>query len=307
LEASRIACLILLAVLLLAGGCRSASWADLPVLGQFAAPTATPAPLATATPTPAPVATPTPGSTAPRPPAATATSIPTPTSTAIPPSPTPSSAPTATIPPGPQPTVSAVEIGRGNPELPWIALTFDAGSDISPLPSILDTLQEKDVRCTFFVTGIMLRQARGPELLQRIVDEGHELANHSDTHPQFTTLTDEEMARELAAVEGEAVRLTGQSTKPYFRPPFGNRDDRVRRVVAQNGYFTIYWTYHVWDWVEDRTREKVYESAIEGAGNGAIAVLHVGAWETADMLPAIIDELRAQGYRLVTLGELLST
>ena len=86
----------------------------------------------------------------------------------------------------------------------------------------------------------------------------------------------------------------------------GSRDDRVWRVVQENGYVTIYWTYHVWDWTEDRTAEKVYSSAIEGACNGAIVVMHVGAWETADMLPAIIDELRARGYRLVTLSELLS-
>jgi peptidoglycan/xylan/chitin deacetylase (PgdA/CDA1 family) len=220
--------------------------------------------------------------------------------------PPPTTAPTATIPPAPEPTISAVEIARGNPERPWIALTFDAGSDIGPLPSILDTLAEKDVRCTFFITGIMLRQVGGTELLRRIVAAGHELGNHSDTHPQFTTLTAEEMAKELAAVEEAAVQLTGRSTKPYFRPPFGNRDDRVRQAVQQNGYYTIYWTYQVWDWIEDRNRAQIYESAVEGACNGAIVVLHVGAWETADVLPDIIDQLRARGYRLVTLTELLS-
>jgi len=114
------------------------------------------------------------------------------------------------------------------------------------------------------------------------------------------------MAVELAAVEDAALELTGHSTKPYFRPPFGARDERVRRVVAQNGYLTIYWTYHVWDWTEDRTAEQIYSSAIEGATNGAIVVMHAGAWETAEMLPAIIDDLQAQGYRLVTLGELLA-
>jgi peptidoglycan/xylan/chitin deacetylase (PgdA/CDA1 family) len=187
-----------------------------------------------------------------------------------------------------------------------MALTFDAGSSIAPLPSILQTLRQKDVRCTFFLTGIALRQAGAPELLRQMVDDGHELANHSDTHPRFTELTAEEMAEELAGVEDMALQLAGTSTKPYFRPPYGNRDDRVRQVVEENGYVTIYWTYQVWDWTGDRTAEEVYQYSVDGACNGAIVVMHVGAQETADALPAIIDELQARGYRLVTLGELLS-
>jgi peptidoglycan/xylan/chitin deacetylase (PgdA/CDA1 family) len=187
-----------------------------------------------------------------------------------------------------------------------MALTFDAGSSIAPLPSILETMRQKDVRCTFFLTGIALRQAGAPELLRQMVADGHELANHSDTHPRFTELTAEEMAEELAGVEEMALELAGTSTKPYFRPPYGNRDDRVRQVVEENGYLNIYWTYQVWDWTGDRTAEEVYQYSVDGACNGAIVVMHVGAQETADALPAIIDELRARGYRLVTLGELLS-
>jgi peptidoglycan/xylan/chitin deacetylase (PgdA/CDA1 family) len=152
----------------------------------------------------------------------------------------------------------------------------------------------------------MLRQPSGPELLQQLVESGHELGNHSDTHPRFTELTDAQISTELATVEDWVVELTGQSTKPYFRPPFGNRDERVRLQVRENGYLTIYWTYHVWDWTADRTREKILDSAIAGACNGAIVVMHVGAQETADVLPTIIDELWGRGYRLVTLSELLA-
>jgi peptidoglycan/xylan/chitin deacetylase (PgdA/CDA1 family) len=162
------------------------------------------------------------------------------------------------------------------------------------------------VQCTFFLTGDTLRRPEAPDLLRQTLADGHELGNHSNTHPYFTELTDEEIARELAAVEEMVVEMTGATTKPYFRPPFGNRDARVWRLVEENGYLNIYWTYHVWDWVPDRTTEKVYNYAIEGACNGAIVVMHVGAQETADALPAIIDELRARGYRLVTLSELLS-
>lgn len=163
------------------------------------------------------------------------------------------------------------------------------------------------MHCTFFITGIVLRQAGGAELLRQALAEGHELGNHSDTHPMFTELTDEQIAQELAALEGLVVEATGHTAKPYFRPPSGNRDDRVRRVVQENGYLNIYWTYHVWDWTGDRTAQQIYDYAVDGACNGAIVVMHVGAQETADALPAIIDELRARGYRLVTLSELLAS
>ena len=160
---------------------------------------------------------------------------------------------------------------------------------------------------TFFLTGDTVRRPEAPDLLLRMVAEGHELANHSDRHPRFTELTDEEMAQELARLEEAVVELTGQSTKPYFRPPFGNRDARVLQVVQENGYVSIYWTYQVWDWTGDRTADEIYQYSVDGACNGAIVVMHVGAQETADALPAIIDELRARGYRLVTLGELLGS
>jgi peptidoglycan/xylan/chitin deacetylase (PgdA/CDA1 family) len=311
LKGNRLLLIILVILLLLVTACSVPSARDLPVISQWLAPSPTPSPLSTATPTRLHGATVDPLSTQ--------TPILGPTGTGTPfvnPEPTSTGTlsatimdtptPTPTLAPAPPPHVGALEIARGDASRPWIALTFDAGASIDPWPSILETLRQKDVRCTFFLTGDTLRRPEAPDLLRQTVADGHELGNHSDTHPDFTELTDEQMGVELAAVENAVMEITGRSTKPYFRPPFGSRDDRVWRVVQENGYVTIYWTYHVWDWTEDRTAEKVYSSAIEGACNGAIVVMHVGAWETADTLPDIIDELRARGYRLVTLSELLS-
>jgi peptidoglycan-N-acetylmuramic acid deacetylase len=303
--------LLLLTLLVLSAGCQGTSWENLPVVSQLASATPTPTLLPTATPTSAPAdassVTPTVAPpTIPSPiPSATMLPSETPVATMAP---LPTSTPTAEVIPTsvPKPTVTSVEIARGDPQRPWIALTLDAGASIEPLPSILETLRQKDVRCTFFLTGIALRQPGAQDLLRQMVVDGHEFGNHSDTHPNFTELTDEQMGLELAKVEDAVLAVTGHSTKPYFRPPFGARDDRVRRVVAENGYLNIYWTYDVRDWTEDRTAEEIYSLAVGRATNGAIVVMHVGAWETADMLPAIIDELRLRGYRLVTLSELLS-
>jgi peptidoglycan/xylan/chitin deacetylase (PgdA/CDA1 family) len=291
LKSNRLLPLLLFGLLLQATACGVPSARDLPVISQFLPPTSTPTPLPTATSTVTATAVPT--STF------TATVLPTSTPTSVP-------TPTATLAPPPPPPPGAAEIARGDPGRPWIALTFDAGASLAPLPSILQTLRQKDVRCTFFLTGDTLRRPEAPDLLRQMVAEGHEMGNHSDTHPQFTELTDEQIAQELAALERMVVEITGISTKPYFRPPSGNRDDRVRRVVHENGYLNIYWTYHVWDWTGDKTAEEIYGYAVDPACNGAIVVMHVGAQETADALPAIIDELQARGYRLVTLSELLA-
>jgi peptidoglycan/xylan/chitin deacetylase (PgdA/CDA1 family) len=277
--------LLLLSLLLLTPACDPSSMSNLPVVSKFLPPTPTPSPLPTATFT----ATPSP--------------TPSPTFTATP-SRTPTSTPTATLPPAPRPTVTTVEITRGTTERPWIALTFDAGGPSAFAPSILDTLREKDVHCTFFLTGYWARNS--PTLVQRMVAEGHELGNHSNTHRRFTELTDEEMGEELDAVEELVMELTEHSTKPYFRPPYGNRNDRVRRVVQENGYVTVMWTYYVWDWVDDKPEEAVLGYALDGACNGAIVVLHLGSWQIEQVLPQMIDELRARGYRLVTLSQLLS-
>lgn len=283
--------LLLLSLLLLTPACDSSSMSDFPVISQLMPPTATPTALPTATLTNTPRPAPSP----------TLTVTPSPT-----PIPTDTPLPTATLPPVSPPAATEEEIWHGNTERPWIALTFDAGASSAPLPSILETLAEKDVRCTFFVTGDWVR--KNSELLQEIVADGHELGNHSDTHPQFTLLSDQEIGEELAAVEYLVVELTGRSTKPYWRPPYGDRDDHVRRVVQANGYLTIYWTYQVWDWLIPPTPpEEVLRYAVDGACNGAIVVLHVGAQETADALPRIIDELQSQGYRLVTLSEVLAS
>jgi peptidoglycan/xylan/chitin deacetylase (PgdA/CDA1 family) len=244
----------------------------------------------------------------------TPTAIPLPTATftatpspAAPPSLvyTPTTTPAATLLPAAHPKVTAVEIVRGNTERPWIALTFNSGTDPGPAASILDTLREKNVHCTMFLTpGDWVRT--NAELVRRMVAEGHELGNHSYSHAHFPQLSDEQIARELSALEETVLQVTGRSTKPYFRPPYGDRDDRVLQVVQENGYLNVYWTYHVRDWFPDETPESVFRYTVDGACNGAIVVMHLGSWQTRAALPDIIDELRARGYRLVTLTELLA-
>jgi peptidoglycan/xylan/chitin deacetylase (PgdA/CDA1 family) len=265
--------------------------------GSIALPHQVARPTATASPTSAPVA---PTST---PVSPTSTSTPTVTATATPTS-SPTQARTTTPAATQRPTATGVGIVRGNTERPWIALTFDTNHNAGPTRSILQTLREKNVWCTFFVVGYSIGQ--DPALLREIVADGHELGNHSNTHPRFTDLGDEQVAAQLAAVEHKVIELTGQSTKPYFRAPQGITSERVRRVARENGYLTIYWTGHVGDWMEGATTESALSNALHYACNGAILLLHASSELTAEALPQIIEELQARGYRLVTLSEVLA-
>jgi peptidoglycan/xylan/chitin deacetylase (PgdA/CDA1 family) len=201
--------------------------------------------------------------------------------------------------------VSAREVEVGTSAQKLVALTFDAGSSAEPVPRILHALAQHGVRCTFFLTGQWIE--RYPESAQQIVAAGHELGNHSWSHPAFTSLTDEQIREQLRRTEEIALRVCGRSTKPLFRPPFGARDERVRTVVAEEGYLTIYWTIDSWDSVKKGiTSEMIIQRVMHRMRPGAIVLMHCGSEATAQALPRLLQRLDAQGYRVVTVSELLT-
>jgi peptidoglycan/xylan/chitin deacetylase (PgdA/CDA1 family) len=196
------------------------------------------------------------------------------------------------------------EIARGPAGGRKVALTFDAGSSGVPLPAILAALRKTGQHCTFFVTG---RWAEAhPDLVRAIVAGGHELGNHTYSHADLTRLSDEEIASELRRTE-EAVRdACGKSTRPYFRPPLGARNERVLRVAAREGYQTVYWSTDSLDSViKDITPEAIRERVADRARAGAIVLLHCGSQATAQALPALLEDLRDQGLSVATISDLL--
>lgn len=201
--------------------------------------------------------------------------------------------------------VSSREVDRGATQAKLVALTFDAGSSADPVPQILRTLAQREVHCTFFLTGQWIE--RYPEAARQIAEAGHELGNHSWSHPPFISLSEEQIREQLRRTEEIAQRVCGRGTKPLFRPPFGARDERVRSVVAEEGYLTIYWTIDSWDSVKkDITPQMIIDRVIRRIRPGAIVLMHCGSEATAQALPLLLDALEAQGYRVVTVGELLS-
>jgi peptidoglycan/xylan/chitin deacetylase (PgdA/CDA1 family) len=193
---------------------------------------------------------------------------------------------------------------RGNPNVPAIALTFDAGAGAAPTASMLATLAERGLRATFFLTGKWADE--NPELVRQIRAAGHEIANHSYNHPDFRTLSDAQIVEEIERTEAVISRLAGVSTKPWFRFPYGARDARTRAAVDRLGYRSVYWTLDSLDSVgPPKTPQFLHERVTSGAGNGSIVLLHIGSAPTAAALPGIIDTLQQRGYRLVTVTELL--
>jgi peptidoglycan/xylan/chitin deacetylase (PgdA/CDA1 family) len=261
----------------------------------------TPCPVATSTTLPTPTATATPSPTAPPAPSPTARPSPTPTATPKPhPTPTPTSA--CVPPPGVQP-VSSVEIDQGNTSRPQIALTFDAGGPATPTAQILNILAKYHLHVTWFVTGQWALD--NPELVQRIHAEGHEIGNHTMNHLDLTTLPDARVCQELNQAEQVISGITGQTTRPYFRPPNGARNAHVRALAANLGYRTVYWTIDTIDWREDATPESITERVMNNLSNGVIVLMHAGSTVEAQTLDGLIAKIEQRGYQIVTLTQLL--
>ncbi len=212
---------------------------------------------------------------------------------------------TATLP------AKGIEISRGLPGH-RVAITLDAGASSAPAAAILDALQARDVHITFFLTGTWAED--NPELVRRIAADGHEIGNHTYSHPQLPDMEEAAILEEIHRTEQIIRDLVGQTTRPYLRPPYGSRNQRVLDILAREGYISVYWTVDSLDSVGDpKSARFLFErvtSPTTGQGvpiplEGAIFLMHVGNETTAQALPDILDWFQENGYQVVRLSELL--
>ena len=214
-------------------------------------------------------------------------------------------APTTTRPPTTTvPTAPAVALWQGTSGRHEVALTFDAGSDTGAAAEILDLLAAEGVRASFGMTGAWAQA--NPALVRRMVDEGHLLINHTQTHPYMTQLNRSERLAELRAADDAVSAVTGRTMQPFFRPPYGDQDDSVLADIARDGYrWSVMWTVDSLGW-KGLAPADVAARVLGAADDGAIVLMHVGSLSTdVDALPAIIDGLRAGGYAFVTVSGLV--
>ncbi len=197
-------------------------------------------------------------------------------------------------------------ITKGSTSSKVVALTFDDGDDGANIQGILAILSANNIRSTFFITGKAAEDH--PSLISAITNAGHEIGNHSYSHPDFTTVSYSTMQSQLSTTENIISGITGRSTKPYFRPPFGAYNSSVLQAVGDAGYTkTIYWTIDTIDW-DGRSSYAIYSKVLSNATPGAIVLMHTGsgAPNTKYALQQMIDGLRDMGYSFGTVSDVLS-
>lgn len=176
-----------------------------------------------------------------------------------------------------------------------IILTFDQGYENGYTAAILDTLKEKNATAVFFLTGDYAK--REPELVQRMIREGHMLGNHGMQHAAIPTLSDAELETEVMSLHRYVQEQYGYEMQ-YFRPPCGEYDARTLAKVQSMGYRTVFWSMAYVDWNVDAQPEPqaALTRLTQAAHGGAIYLLHSVSSTNAAILGDLIDALRAEGY-----------
>ena len=201
------------------------------------------------------------------------------------------------------------EVVRGPRGKSEIALTFDAGAETECFEELIAALEKANVHATFFITGNWAQKNR--ECAAAITKHGHEVGNHTWNHLNLTKQTDAVVREEISRAEVILNELTGQSPRPLWRAPYGERDGRVLRIANTLGYRSIYWTLDSLDGVEPvKTSQFLIDRVTQKSDaelDGAIILPHVGFKSTAEALPAIIANLQQRGFRFVTVSHLLAS
>ena len=200
--------------------------------------------------------------------------------------------------------VTPKAISRSNDPV-RVALTFDGGASSVPTPAILKALTDAGVPATIFLTGDFVE--KNQDLVVQMARDGFEFGNHSSTHPDMTTVSSQTMIDELNGLETKVVALTGKSTRPWFRPPFGAYNDRVLQVAADQGYYSVLWTQDSADWRNDIDAATVEARILRYATPGSIIIEHLGSPQSAKVLPEVLSVLKSRGVTFGTLSEVMGT
>jgi peptidoglycan-N-acetylmuramic acid deacetylase len=186
-------------------------------------------------------------------------------------------------------------------------LTFDNGYENGYTAKILDTLKDKKIPAIFFVTGHYVKSQ--PDLIKRMVAEGHLVGNHSWSHPDMTTISDEQIKKELDQVKEEAARVTGSKEMNYLRPPRGIFNERTLATTKKMGYTNVFWSvaYKDWDVNDQKGEAYAYNKVVSQLHPGAVILLHSISKDNTAALGSIIDEAKRQGYEFKSLDALNNT
>ena len=168
-------------------------------------------------------------------------------------------------------------------------------------------LQENNVTASFFITGSYIRH--NPAKVRRMAEEGHQILNHTDNHPNLVDLLDqkgpEAVLGELQRVEQAYADLTGRRMPPIMRPPEGSYSERMLALLDRAGYTTAFWSFAYRDWLTDEQPDpaQALKKILDNLHPGSVILLHAVSETNVSILPDLIDTARARGYSFATLPE----
>lgn len=182
-------------------------------------------------------------------------------------------------------------------------LTFDAGYEDGNTEKILDSLKEMGIPAAFFVTGSYIKH--NPDIVKRIVDDGHLVCNHTMTHPDTTQLNSANFSTELKKVEEEYKAIVGSEMPKYYRPPSGVFSQENLRDAKAMGYKTVLWSIAYRDWHKEQpTHKEAFSKTIPKLHPGAIVLLHTTSTTNAAILAEWIEQCHELGYIFRNLDDL---
>jgi peptidoglycan-N-acetylglucosamine deacetylase len=208
------------------------------------------------------------------------------------------STPTPTNP-GPKPaTYTQVRVDQ-----PYIAMSFDDGPSAANTPRLLDILKQRNIKATFFLIGQNV--ASNPDIVRRILADGHEIGNHSWTHPQLSKLSDDRVTAEITKTQ-DAIKEASGFTPTILRPPYGAITARQREwIESKFGLSIILWSIDPFDWKRPGA-SVITQRILSQVRPGAIILSHDIHKQTVDAMPATLDGLIAKGYKFVTVTQLIA-
>lgn len=182
-----------------------------------------------------------------------------------------------------------------------VSLSFDAAWGNEQTTGLIKTLQDYNVKATFFLVGSWVDKY--PESVKEIANSGNEIGNHSNTHPHMSKLSPEATKSEIEACNEKIKNITGKQPE-LFRAPYGEYNNCVVESVNNLNMYCIQWDVDSLDW-KDPSAEQIKDKIIKKVKPGSIVLMHNGAKNTPEALPMVIEALQSQGYKIVPISELI--
>lgn len=207
-------------------------------------------------------------------------------------------------------TAKAVQTANTQREIPiycvdttkkQVALSFDAAWGDEQTQSLLDTLDKYKVKATFFLVGDWVKKY--PDDVKEIAQHGHDIGNHSNTHPHMTQISTDKMIEQVSSCNEKVKKITGKSPI-LFRAPYGDYNNDVVNTAKSLNMYCIQWDVDSLDW-KDPTPQQITENVLKKIKCGSIILMHNGAKNTPEALPSVIEGIQKKGYEIVPISKIL--